>query len=203
MLLVGRFASPYVRRVAVCMTELGLAFEREIVSPLQAPERVAAFNPMGRVPVLVLDDGDRLVESSAIIDYLIETTGDDRLWAKAGRARRDINQVVALVSTALEKGVYALYEKIKRPPEKYHEPFVTTLHQQLANGLQMLEARLAGDWFVGDGLTLADITAAIGWRTLKGFAPAIAAPERFARLAAHAQRCEALPSFAACQPESG
>ena len=59
MLLVGRHASPYVRRVAVCMTELGLPFEREIVSPLQAPERVETFNPMGRVPVLILD-GSRL-----------------------------------------------------------------------------------------------------------------------------------------------
>jgi glutathione S-transferase len=70
------------------MTELGLAFEREPVSPLQAPERVEALNPMGRVPVLMLDDGDKLVETSAIIDYLIETTGGDRLWPRAGRERR-------------------------------------------------------------------------------------------------------------------
>jgi glutathione S-transferase len=83
MLLVGRFASPYMRRVGVCMTELGLAFEREPVSPLQAPERVEVFNPMGRVPVLLLDDCEKLVESSAIIDYLIETC-DERLWPRAG-----------------------------------------------------------------------------------------------------------------------
>ena len=158
---------------------------------------------MGRVPVLILDDGEKLVESLAIIDYLIETTGDDRLWPRAGRERRNINQLVALISTALEKGVYAHYEKIKRPPEKYHEPFVTTLHKQLSNGLGMLEERLAGDWFVGGRLTLADIAVAIGWRTLQGFAPSAAAPDRFPRLAAHARGCEALSSFAACQPESG
>jgi glutathione S-transferase len=203
MLLVGRFTSPYVRRVGVCMTELGLAYERESVSPLQAPERVEAFNPMGRVPVLVLDDGEKLVESSAIIDYLTERTGDDRLWPRAGRERRDINQLVALISTALEKAVYALYETIKRPPEKYHEPFVTTLHRQLSNGLGMLEERLAGDWFVGRRLTLADIAVAIGWRSLQSFAPSAATPDRFPRLGAHARRCEALSSFTACQPESG
>jgi glutathione S-transferase len=70
------------------MNELGLAFEREVVSPLQAPERVEAFNPMGRVPVLILADGEKRVESLAIIDYLIETTGDDTLWPRAGRERR-------------------------------------------------------------------------------------------------------------------
>ena len=84
MLLVGRFASPYVRRVAVCMTELGLRFEREVVSPLQAPERVEVFNPMGRVPVLILDAGQKLVESLAIIDYLIETAGCGRGPAASG-----------------------------------------------------------------------------------------------------------------------
>ena len=203
MLLVGRYASPYVRRVAVCMNELGLAFEREIVSPLQAPERVEAFNPMGRVPVLILDNGEKLVESTAIIDYLLETAGDDALWPRQGRERRDINQTVALISTALEKAVYALYEKVKRPPEKYHEPFVSTLHRQLSNGAGMLEERLAGDWFVGDRLTLADIAVAIGWRSLQGMAPAAAAPDRYPRLAAHARRCESLSSFTACQPESG
>jgi glutathione S-transferase len=143
------------------------------------------------------------VESSAIIDYLIETTGDDKLWPRAGRERRDINQLVALISTALEKAVYALYETIKRPPEKYHEPFVTTLHGQLSNGLGMLEERLAGDWFVGGRLTLADIAVAIDWRSLRSFAPSAAAPDRFLRLAAHARRCEVLSSFTACQPESG
>jgi glutathione S-transferase len=96
----------------------------------------------------------------------------------AGRSeRRDINQLVALISTALEKAVYALYETIKRPPEKYHEPFVTTLHGQLSNGLGMLEERLAGDWFVGGYLTLADI--AIGWRSLRSFAPSVAGRDRF------------------------
>jgi glutathione S-transferase len=202
MLLVGRYASPYVRRVGVSLHLLGLPFERHVVSPLTDPAGVRRFNPMGRVPVLVLDSGERLIESAAILDHLQEQAPPaQRLIAARGPDRRRALQLSALMTHALEKAVYALYEDIKRPPEKRHEPWRAQLLQQVDAGLGLLEAEAGAPWLVGERVGLADVTVAVGWRFLCGLAATHDVAGRYPRLAAHGLRCEALPVFAACTPE--
>ena len=78
MLLIGRDLSPFVRRTATVIEVLGLPYERRKLATADAPEAVAEFNPLARVPALVLEDGEVLIDSAAIIDYLLEIGDPDR-----------------------------------------------------------------------------------------------------------------------------
>ncbi len=78
IILIGMFDSPFVRRVAVSMHLLGIPFEHRNWSVGKDFERIREFNPLGRVPTLVLDDGEALIESAAILDYLDDFVGPAR-----------------------------------------------------------------------------------------------------------------------------
>ena len=90
MLLIGMFDSPYVRRVAISMRRLGLPFEHRNWSVGADFDRIREFSPLGRVPVLVLEDGTPLVESSAILDAIDDRAEPSRAMLPAnGISRRE------------------------------------------------------------------------------------------------------------------
>ncbi|MFP6743911.1 MAG: glutathione S-transferase family protein [Alphaproteobacteria bacterium] len=78
MILIGKNVSPFVRRVAVTLIELDMPFQRELLSPSSDADQVRRINPIGRVPGLVLDDGENLIDSGAILDYLEDRVGQGR-----------------------------------------------------------------------------------------------------------------------------
>ena len=89
MLLIGMFDSPFVRPVAISMKLLDIPFEHADWSVGKDFERIRRHNPLGRVPTLVLDDGEALMETSAILDYLDERAGPERaLLPRTGRDRQ-------------------------------------------------------------------------------------------------------------------
>lgn len=204
MILVGRYMSPYVRRVAVAMQVLDLPYERVVVNAITEPDRVRSYNPIGRVPILILDNGERLIESAAILDHIQEIAPSNRtILAPSGPLRRRSLQLAAMMTNAVEKAVYAFYETSKRPAELVHPPVREGLHAQTRAGLRMIEdAAPEAEWLVGDAMTLADITVGVGWHFLSLFAPTLADAQACPRLAAHSARCEKLAVFAACKPET-
>ena len=78
MILIGQYDSPFVRRVAIALRLYGIGYEHRPWSTFGDADRIAAFNPLRRVPTLVLDDGESLIESGAILDHLDERVGPDR-----------------------------------------------------------------------------------------------------------------------------
>ncbi len=99
MMLIGRDLSPFVRRTAIVLYELGLPFERRIVASATDAEEITRSNPLGRVPALVADDDSVVIDSSAIIDYALELAGDDQqLLAPRGLLRRQTLFYSALMS---------------------------------------------------------------------------------------------------------
>lgn len=204
MKLYGRYASPYVRRVAVTLNHLGLPYEHVVISPVTDPEGVRRINPLGKVPLLRLDDGIDLVDSTAILDYVLsDLRPDAQLLPASGTTRRDILQQCVIATTVLEKTIYGIYETSKRPEEKYHLPVRDDMHVQVRNGLAMLQARATGQgpWLSGTHMTLADITAASMWAFLQRVTPALSDAQAFPALERLAGHCAALPIFRACTPE--
>ena len=115
MILIGQYDSPFVRRVAIAMRLYGLAFEHRPWSTFGEGDRIAPYNPLRRVPTLVLDGGEALIESSAILDYLDELVGPERaMIAESGSARRRALKICALASGLGDKAVSLLYERILR-----------------------------------------------------------------------------------------
>jgi glutathione S-transferase len=88
MKLIGTYLSPYARRVAAALISRGLPFDHEPVNGYQEFEAASRYNPVAKVPSLVLDDGEVLIDSTAILDYLNELVPSAPLIPAGSRARR-------------------------------------------------------------------------------------------------------------------
>jgi glutathione S-transferase len=198
MILVGQYDSPFVRRVAIAPNLHGLAYEHRPWSAFGDAGCLAALNPLQRVPALVLDDGEVLIDSAAILDHLDEVGGEARLIARDGPARRAMLRVCALATGLCDKLVGLLYEQ--RLHQKASEMWVARCTVQIEDALAALEAsRAVGAtrfWF-GATPGHPDIAVACALRFLAEAHPGLHAPARCPHLAAHATACEAMPAFAA------
>lgn len=205
MKLLGRYLSPYVRRVAVSMNLMGTAYEHEPVPVFDEPDRIRAHNPLVRIPTLVLDDGEALVESWAILDWLDEEAGPaKRLTPAGGPERRRVMKLTAVGVGTIDKGVMAAYEGRFHPKEKVHQPWIDHNDAQVLGGLGFLDqaaAAAGGGWLAGgERPSQADVTAAVCFTFLKWARPKLEIEQPFPSLAAHAARCEELTAFRSAKP---
>jgi glutathione S-transferase len=200
MVLIGMFDSPFVRRVAISMTRLGMQFEHANWSVGKDFDQIRKHNPLGRVPTLVLDDGETLIESAMILDYLDDLVGSERaLLPRSGAARRHSLRVMATASGAAEKGVSIVYERAFRPAEKRHQPWVDRCHTQVHGALNELNnfyvPRTKGAWLMGDTMTQADITTCCVFTFLMDALQLTKEQAPYLALHALVERSEALPEF--------
>lgn len=201
MQLIGMLDSPYVRRVAISMMKLGLPFQRHDWSVGADFDRIRQFSPLGRVPALVLDDGTVLVDSMSILDALDDLVGPSRaLLPATGAPRREALRLMTLATGAAEKSRDQVYERMVRPPGKYHEPWVARCREQMHGALGELEKGCArrgpSGWLVDDRFTQADITVGC-ISTLLADVLDVFAGGAYPALRSHDDRCEALPEFQA------
>jgi glutathione S-transferase len=200
MLLIGMFDSPFVRRVAISLKLLEIPFEHANWSVGRDFDRIRQYNPLGRVPTLVTDDGDRLMESGAILDYVDELAGPDRaLLPRAGAERRQALKLMSMATGAAEKGVLQVYERVFRPEDKRHAPWVDRCRLQSGAALgeidRFLGERGVSQWLVGKRMTQADITVVCAYTFLNDALRVGADQVMFQSLATLAARCESLPVF--------
>jgi glutathione S-transferase len=199
MILIGMFDSPFVRRVAVSMNLLQVPFEHRNWSVGKDFELIRQFNPLGRVPALVQADGDTLIESATILDFLDENaTAGRALLPRSGEPRREALRIIAIAVGGAEKGVLQVYETAFRPPEKRYRPWVERCHAQMHAALAELD-RLCqvrgGEWLIGNRITQADITATCVYTFLSEALDINRDAVVYPALNAVAARCEALPEF--------
>ncbi len=203
MQLIGNYLSPYVRRVAVSLHALDLPFQFDEVMVFKEPERVRAHNPITRIPTLLLDDGEALVESYAILDAIDEMVEPARrLTPPSGRDRRHVMKITAMGQAAMDKARWSFYETRFHPEEKVHQPWIDHNDEQALSGLAFLDelAGEAGDdgWLAGgDGMSQADITAAVAFTFAQKVRPVLEVEKKAPRLARFAARCEAMDIFKA------
>jgi glutathione S-transferase len=199
MILIGMFDSPFVRRVAASLNLLEIAFEHKNWSVGKDFELIRQFNPLGRVPTLVLPDGESLIDSSAILDFLDESVGPQRaLLPGSGQERRDALRVIAIALGAAEKGVTQLYEVAFRPEEKRHEPWTERCRNQMHGALGELDrlAQSRGEaWMVGSRMSQADVTTVCVFTFLCEALQLSRSWTIYPGLAELAERCEALAEF--------
>lgn len=202
MKLIGMFDSPFVRRVAISAKLLDLPFEHANWSVGVDFDRIREFSPLGRVPALVLDNGEVLTDSTFILDYFDDRVGASRaLLPATGVPRREAQRIIANMLGAGEKARELLNERIVRPPEKRHEPWLQRCRSQLHGALGEVEAacvrRPLGEWLIGDAMTQADITCACIYTTLTESVRIEEDGVGYPRLKGLAARCEDLPEFRA------
>jgi glutathione S-transferase len=201
MILIGHYDSPFVRRVAIALALYEIPFEHRAWSVFGDTERIAQFNPLKRVPTLVLDDGEVLIESAAILDALDERAGEGRaLIPTGGAVRRRVLKVCALGAGLADKAVSLVYERVLH--ERATPLWVDRCRSQMSGVLDALEAERAagaGPWWLGDSLTHADIMIACALRFVSEAHPEVFDLASWPALRAHSEACEAMAAFQAFQ----
>jgi glutathione S-transferase len=201
MLLIGVNRSPYTRRVAITLRAYGLSYEQRNASGFGNRDEVRTHNPLGRIPVLVLDSGEALVDSFAIIDHLDEAHGGHAaLTPAAGPERRAVLRATALLLGACDKMLQAAYERNHRPAALVHQPWIDDCMAQAGRALDAVEAMLdpGAEHILLGRLTQADVTGFVAERLARGVGIDTAA--RLPRLHALARRLAPLPPFASTEP---
>ena len=201
MQLIGVNRSPYTRRVAITLAAYGVAFEQQALSGFGNRAAVQAVNALGRIPALVLDDGEVLLDSDAIIDHLDEAYGGDHpLTPRQGSDRRAVLRVAALMMGACDKLLQCAYERNHRPPEKVHQPWIDDCMAMAVNALAAVDAMVEPDasYLLLGRLTQADVTAFVAERLARGLG--VDTEARAPRLRALTRRLADEPAFRTTEP---
>ncbi len=165
MKLFGSLASPFVRKVRVVAAEKRIDYAFERANPWQTEPALTAQNPLGKVPVLVLEDGSALYDSRVIVEFLDAVSPIGRLIPADHRERIEVRRWEALADGVLDAGGAARLEG-QRPA---HEQSIAWIDRQLgkvSRGLATMNRELGGStWCAGSGYSLADIAVGccLGW----------------------------------------
>ena len=196
MILVGQYDSPYVRRVAVSLRVLGFEYRHDTRSVFADFDAMRKVNPLGRIPSLVLDGGETLIDSAAILDWLDETVGPERaLLPHAGAARQHALRLIALATGAIDKAGMATYERVIRPAALRWQDWIARCRTQAAGAIEALGSET---WPAR--LDQAQITTACMIRYVCMADPELMPIGRYGGLDALTERLEARPEFRATFP---
>jgi glutathione S-transferase len=201
MQLIGYMDSPFVRRVAVTAQFLGIPYEHRELSIFRDFDEFSAISPLVKVPTLVCDSGEVLVESTLIIDYLESLAEAGKtLLPQVDEERVRALQLIGIALVANEKVAQIIYETKQRPVELQHPPWIERLEQQLRGAIDLLHIAV-GDgatWFFKSGVSQADITAAIAWRFVQHVVADKIPADDYPGLVNFSARAEELAEFIAC-----
>jgi glutathione S-transferase len=197
MILIGQYDSSFVRRVGIALTLYGLPFEHRPWSTFGEADKIRPYNPLTRVPTLVLDDGDVLIESHIIIDYVDSLVpADRRMFPTTEPDRHRALKIAALATGLADKAVSLFYET--RLHEQASDLWVDRCRTQISAVLEVLDNERAGrasEYWFGERIGHADIAVAAALRHVTDSHPGLISLDPYPALAAHAAKLEALPVF--------
>lgn len=160
MKLYGSLTSPYVRKARILLKEKNIACEFIVDSPWEADSKIPHLNPLGKVPVLMLDNGKPLFDSSLILEYL-DSLGGEPLIPARGDARWDVLRWANLGQGMLDATVVRLLES-RRPADKQDASAIKRQESKIASALAFADQSVRGEaYLVGERFSLADLAFAV------------------------------------------
>ena len=197
MRLIGMLDSPYVRRVAISMQLLGLRFEHQSLSVFRGFAQFQQINPVVKAPSFVCDDGEVLMDSTLILEYVEALARPRTLMPSHPREMQHDLRLIGLALAACEKSAQIVYERGLRPPEKVHAPWIERVTGQLLAAYGEIERELAHEPLAVSSASIrqAGITVAVAWYFTQQVVSAAVPAAKFERLAALSAAAESLPEF--------
>ena len=199
MKLLSATPSPYARKVRIALAEKGIAFELVTEVPWNPGAEVPQYNPLGKVPALVLDDGTTLFDSRLILEYLELKHPEPRLLPEDIDRRIAAKRFEVLADGVCDAVVLILLERM-RPVERQSTAWVERQRAKVDAGIAEIAAKTARPFVLGPEFGHADIAvgAMLGYLDLR--LPEVPWRERYPSLVALMARLSARPSFAATAP---
>lgn len=202
MKLLSATPSPYARKVRIALIEKGLPFDLVTEVPWDASTSTPRYNPLEKLPVLILDDGTSIYESSLILQYLELTHPRPRLLP-TGVAGIIAARRVEVLCDGICDAIILLFWELKRPEAFRSHPWLARQRRKVDGGLNEV-ARLVGtrEWAVGNAFGLADIAAGTLLRFLDIRFPELGWREKHPHLVDYSDRMETRPSFRQTTPRA-
>lgn len=157
MKLLYTINSPYARKVRVVAAEKHVEIDMEAVVLADPACIVKQYNPLGKVPVLILDDGDCLYDSRVIVEYLDNRTPLAHLIPQNNGAKINVRRWEALADGVCDAAVAIMLES-RKPEAMQDEANISKQTAKVNRGLEVLNSELTNKkWCVEDTFSLADI----------------------------------------------
>jgi len=157
MQLIGSLTSPFVRKVRIVAAEKFVEYELVVDIPWNEDSRVSEYNPLGKVPVWVQEDGKTLFDSRVIVEYLENVSPVGHLLPKEARPRIAVKRWEALADGVCDAAALIFMER-KRPAAQQNPDWITRQMTKVDAGLKMMSDDLGNQtWCTGDFFSLADI----------------------------------------------
>lgn len=200
MQLIASLTSPYARKIRVQLAEKGLPYVLLHENPHDPASTLGQYNPLGKVPALIADDGRVWFDSPVIAEYLETLPAAPFLLPADRLVALEVRQLEALADGITDAGVLVLLEG-RRPAEQQSEAWRARHWAKAERGLAALDARIAGrSWFVGEAMSLADIAVGCCWSWLNFRFPHAGLATKFPALSAWATVVLQRPAFAQTHP---
>ncbi|HEV8554713.1 MAG TPA: glutathione S-transferase [Casimicrobiaceae bacterium] len=200
MKLIASYTSPYARKVRIALAEKKIEYEFVEESPWAAQTTVPTYNPLGKVPVLVLDDGTTLFDSRVIVEYLDTVSPVSRLIPEPNRQRIVVKRWEALADGICDAAVAVVLER-KRPTRQQNKDWLDRQLRKIDLGLKELGNELGEKvWCNGEAYSLADIATGCALAYLDLRHAAIDWRAAYPKLVKLAEKLAKRPSFAETVP---
>ena len=200
MKLIASLTSPYARKIRVILAEKALPFDLDVDIPWNADTRVPHFNPLGKVPVLMADDGRAWFDSPVIAEYLEIFNVDPVMIPADRKLALAVRQTEALADGITDAAVAAFLEN-SRPEAQRSEATTTRQREKIERALSALADRVeARDGLNGAAISLGDVTVGCALAYLDLRHPGIDWRQREPRLTRYAETLLARPSFVSTAP---
>jgi glutathione S-transferase len=201
MKLIGSLTSPYVRKVRLVLAAKMIKIPFELENVWGADTRIQALNPLGKIPVLLLEDEVVLFDSRVIVEYLDTLSPNARLIPASGKERADVRCIEALADGIVDAAVTIRLELTLRPSIQQSPEWIMRQRGKIDAGLRSLSDRL-GDkaHYHGSHESLADIAVAVALGYLDFRMPDIHWREHYLNLNRFYQRAMQRPGFTETAP---
>jgi len=203
MKLIGSHASPFTRKVRVVLAEKKIEYDFEVDNPWKADAVTPKFNPLGKVPVLVLDDGTTLFDSRVIVQYLDTVSPVSRLIPDTGRQRIAVKRWEALADGLCDAAAAIVIER-RRPAGQLSPEWIERQRAKIDLALRELAHDLGERaWCNGEAYSLADIATGCALAYLDLRHPDLDWRERYPNLVKLAEKLAKRTSFVETAPPPG
>lgn len=165
MKLIASLRSPFVRKVRIVMAEKKIDYELVLEDVWAETTTIQQFNPMGKVPCLMMDDGGAMFDSRVIAEYLDVLTPVGKLLPTGGRDRAEVKCWEALADGLLDAAILVFREK-QRPTRQQSPEWIRRQWSKVEAALHAMAVGLGEkSYCVGNHYSLADVAVgcALGW----------------------------------------